>query len=75
MVNMAGNSRQTSPNKMSKCNWTNELVNDLIDLVEEIEVIWNAGDRNANSIMMPFGQHKILTEEQIDKVTDFIYTL
>jgi sulfur-oxidizing protein SoxX len=37
--------------------------------------IWNAGDRNANSIMMPFGQHKILTEEQIDKVTDFIYTL
>jgi hypothetical protein len=25
--------------------------------------------------MMPFGQHKILTEEQIDKVTDFIYTL
>jgi hypothetical protein len=42
MVNMAGNSRQTSSNKMSKCNWTNELVNDLIDLVEEIEVIWNA---------------------------------
>jgi hypothetical protein len=38
-------------------------------------IIWNAGDRNANSIMMPFGQHKILTEEQIDKVTDFIYTL
>ena len=42
MVNMAGNSRQTSSNKMSKCNWTNELVNDLINLVEEIEVIWNA---------------------------------
>jgi hypothetical protein len=32
-------SRQTSSTKMSKCNWTNELVNDLIDLVEEIEVI------------------------------------
>ena len=42
MVNMAGNSRQTSSTKMSKCNWTNELVNDLIDLVKEIEVIWNA---------------------------------
>jgi hypothetical protein len=27
---------------MSKCNWTNELVNDLIDLIEEREVIWNA---------------------------------
>jgi hypothetical protein len=25
-----------------RLNWTNELVNDLIDLVEEIEVIWNA---------------------------------
>ena len=42
MVHMAGNSRQTSSTKMSKCNWTNELVNDLIDLVEEREVIWNA---------------------------------
>jgi hypothetical protein len=42
MVNMAGNSRQTSSTKMSKCNWTNELVNELIDLVEEREVIWNA---------------------------------
>ena len=36
MVNMTGNSRQTGSNKMSKCNWTNELVNDLIDLVEDI---------------------------------------
>jgi hypothetical protein len=32
MVNMAGNSRQTSSTKMSKCNCTNELVNDLIDI-------------------------------------------
>ena len=39
---MAGNSRQTSSTKMSKCNWTNEQVNYLIDLVEEREVIWNA---------------------------------
>jgi hypothetical protein len=30
MVNMAGNNRQTSSNKMSKFNWTNELVNDLM---------------------------------------------
>jgi hypothetical protein len=29
MVNMVENSRQTSSTKMSKCNWTNELVNDL----------------------------------------------
>jgi hypothetical protein len=42
MVNMAGNSRQTSSTKMSKCNWTNELVNDLTNLVEEREDIWNA---------------------------------
>jgi hypothetical protein len=27
---MAGNNRQTSSNKMSKFNWTNELVNDLM---------------------------------------------
>jgi hypothetical protein len=30
MVNMVGNNRQTSSNKMSKFNWTNELVNDLM---------------------------------------------
>jgi hypothetical protein len=42
MANMAGYNRQTSSTKMSKCNWTNELINDLIDLVEEREVIWNA---------------------------------
>jgi hypothetical protein len=46
MVNMAGNSRQTSSNKMSKCNWTNELVNDLIVLVEEIEVIVKVFDQS-----------------------------
>jgi sulfur-oxidizing protein SoxX len=37
--------------------------------------IWDATVKNPDSIMLPFGRHKILTEDQIDKVTDFIYTL
>jgi len=37
--------------------------------------IWNAMANNPQTIMPPFGKHKILTEEQIDKVVDFVYGL
>lgn len=31
--------------------------------------------RNPETFMPPFGKHKILTEEELDKVVDFIYGL
>jgi sulfur-oxidizing protein SoxX len=37
--------------------------------------IWDATQRNGNSIMPPFGRHNMLTEEQIDLITDYVYTL
>jgi sulfur-oxidizing protein SoxX len=37
--------------------------------------IWDATTVNPNTIMPPFGKHKILTEEEIDKVVEFLYTL
>jgi len=37
--------------------------------------IWDATVRNPNTIMPPFGKHGILTESEIDKVVEFIYTL
>lgn len=37
--------------------------------------IWDATVRNPQTSMPPFGKHKILTEEEIDKVTDFIHGL
>jgi sulfur-oxidizing protein SoxX len=37
--------------------------------------IWDATTVNPNTIMPPFGKHKILKEEEIDKVVDYIYTL
>ena len=37
--------------------------------------IWDATARNPNTMMPPFGRHKILTEKEIDKVVEFIYTL
>jgi sulfur-oxidizing protein SoxX len=37
--------------------------------------IWDPTVRNPETYMPPFGKHKILTEEQIDKVVDFIYGL
>ncbi len=37
--------------------------------------IWDATASNPNTIMPPFGKHKMLSEEEIDKITDFIYGL
>lgn len=37
--------------------------------------IWNAMAANPKTSMPPFGKHKILTEEEIDKVTDFVYSM
>ena len=37
--------------------------------------IWDATSSNPNTIMPPFGKHKMLSEEEIDKVVEFIYTL
>jgi sulfur-oxidizing protein SoxX len=37
--------------------------------------IWNSNKNNPNSMMPPFGRHEILTESEIDKVVEFIYTL
>lgn len=37
--------------------------------------IWDAAIKNPDTRMPPFGRNHILTEEEIDLVTDFIHTL
>lgn len=37
--------------------------------------IWDPMVANPQTSMPPFGKHKVLTEEEIDKVTDFVYSL
>jgi sulfur-oxidizing protein SoxX len=37
--------------------------------------IWDATVRNPNTIMPPFGRHRILTEQEIDEVVEYVYTL
>ncbi|MBW8328049.1 MAG: sulfur oxidation c-type cytochrome SoxX [Thiobacillus sp.] len=37
--------------------------------------IWDATVLNPASSMIPFGKHGVLTEAEIDKVTDFVYGL
>jgi sulfur-oxidizing protein SoxX len=37
--------------------------------------IWDSTATNANSQMPPFGRHKILSESEIDKIVEYIYTL
>ncbi len=38
-------------------------------------VIWDMTKFNPNSIMPPFGKYKVLTEDELDKVVEFIHTL
>jgi sulfur-oxidizing protein SoxX len=54
------------------------LVNIKLRFPEKAELrkqIWDATTRNPNSIMPPFGRHKMLSEEQIDQIVEYIYTL
>jgi sulfur-oxidizing protein SoxX len=38
-------------------------------------VIWDASASSASSFMPPFGKHQVLSEEEIDKVVDFVHGL
>jgi sulfur-oxidizing protein SoxX len=35
--------------------------------------IWDSTQRNPMTVMPPFGKHRVLTEEEIDLVVDYIY--
>jgi len=37
--------------------------------------IWDATAANPSTIMPPFGRHQIITEEEIDQVVEYVYTL
>ena len=37
--------------------------------------IWDATAKNPNTMMPPFGLHRILSEKDIDLVTEYIYSL
>lgn len=37
--------------------------------------IWDETKFNPASVMPPFGKHRILTESEIDKIVEFLYTL
>ena len=37
--------------------------------------IWDATVKNPNSIMPPFGRHQMLSEEEIDWITEYVYSL
>jgi sulfur-oxidizing protein SoxX len=37
--------------------------------------IWDATGRNPDTVMPPFGKHKILTDEEIDLIVDYLLSL
>jgi sulfur-oxidizing protein SoxX len=43
------------------------------DRTELRRQIWDPTRRNPESVMPPFGKHRVLTEREIDLVIDYIY--
>lgn len=39
------------------------------------EQIWDASQKNPDTAMPLFGRHEVLTEAELDKVVDYIYSL
>ena len=37
--------------------------------------IWDATVANPNTIMIPFGRNRVLSEEEIDQIIEYVYTL
>lgn len=37
--------------------------------------LWDASKANADSLMPPFGKHKILSDDEINRVVDYLYGL
>lgn len=37
--------------------------------------IWDATQINPDTVMPPFGKHKVLSEDEIDKITDYVHGL
>lgn len=37
--------------------------------------IWDSTVKNRGSVMPPFGRNRMLTDEEIDLITDYVYTL
>jgi len=37
--------------------------------------VWDATARNPNTVMPPFGRHRIPSDEEIDLIVDYIHTL
>ena len=50
-------------------------IKDRYDRAELRARIWDETVANPDTVMPPFGRNKILTEEELDAVTDYIMTL
>ena len=35
--------------------------------------IWDSTARNPQTVMPPFGKHKVMSEEEIDRIVDYLY--
>jgi len=75
---LACHSIPTDPEAITKAN----IAPPLIDIRQRFgdrntlhSQIWDAGERNPNTIMPPFGKHMILSDEEIELIIDYLYSL
>ncbi len=40
-----------------------------------VRQIWDAAERNPETVMPPYGRHQILSPEELEMVVDYIYSL
>lgn len=45
------------------------------DVADLRSQIWDATEKNPETVMPPYGRHSILTEEEVDLVLQYIYSL
>lgn len=75
---LACHAAPTDPEAITKANIAPPLIGmraRFVDRQALHDQIWDAATRNPETIMPPFGRHKILSDEEIELIVDYLYTL
>lgn len=75
---LACHAAPTDPQAITKANIAPPLVSmraRFADRQALYNQIWDAAKRNPQTIMPPFGRHQILSDDEIELIIDYLYTL
>ncbi|UCD67170.1 MAG: sulfur oxidation c-type cytochrome SoxX [Betaproteobacteria bacterium] len=75
---LACHSAPTDPQAVTKANIAPPLIGMRVRFGDRHALrdqIWDAAKRNPQTIMPPFGRHMILSDDEIELIIDYLYTL